>query len=274
MYNKELEKLVNPTSVLLLGQKGIPLLSDAMTYASNILGVEENSLKNHPDFLFLSSANSLMGVEEAAKAVTFCFMKPSRSTFTVVLIDRIDQMTVQGQNKLLKQLEDCGHVRFILTAEKNTVLETIKSRVSIFQYRPLSLEDFLKEVKNNKLDYQITGGCPGIMNENWYPEIRELFEKIGIVIQQDNYKELFALLHLLKEKDSENFFFLYPELIKNLLDFIGTIIVSSCDLSEKNLNRIKTLTKHMTACTEPFYTKEWFFLCIAELQGGTFYEFI
>lgn len=274
MYNKEVEKIKNPISVLLMGQKGIPLLEDAFSYASLILGIEEKSLKNHPDFLFLTPGSSTMGVEEAAQAVSFCFMKPSRSAFMVVLIDRIDQMTVQGQNKLLKQLEDCPHVRFILTAETDRVLETVKSRVSVFQYSPMQEEDFLSQTVAGKLDYQITGGCPGFIKEDWYPAVKEIFKKTGLAVQQGNYQELFVLLHLVKEKDPENFFSLYPELVKNLFDFIGTTIMSGDGLSDTDYNRIKTLTKHMAACTEPFYTKEWFFLCIAELKGGTCNEFI
>lgn len=270
MYNKDLEK-TNSLSVLLCGQAGIPLLSDAIAYAASILKVEESKVLQHPDVLLLSSKPS-MGVSEAETVTNFCFLKPSHAEYRVVLIDRIDTMTIQGQNKLLKQLEDCSHVRFILTAvSEGMVLPTIKSRLAVFLYRPLTREAF--QSYGDELDYYVTNGCPDLMLDEEYPELRQTFQAVQDAIKREDFQYLLKALHLVQEKDPKHFFSIHQELISNLLEFIGICFLSKpmCDV---NTARIRILAKNLEICKETYYTKENFFLCIVALKGGNSYEFI
>ena len=269
MYNEDLKK-TNSLSVLLCGQAGIPLLSDAIAYAASILEVEDSKVLNHPDFLLLSSQSS-MGVSEAEAVIRFCFLKPSHAKYRVVLIDRIDTMTIQGQNKLLKQLEDCSHVRFVLTAYNGLVLPTIKSRLAVFLYRPLTKEEF--QSLGDELDYYITNGCPDLLLEEDYPELRQKFKSVQEAVEKEDFKCLLKELHLVQEKDPEHFFSVHPELVSNMLEFIGICFLSKpmCDI---NLARIRILAKNLEICREAYYTKENFFLCIAALKGGNSNEFV
>lgn len=276
MYNKQLSLCKSPMSLLLIGQPELPLLADAKEYVSQILHVPVEKVDSHPDFFYISpeSSSTSMGVEEAQLANRASYIKPSIAEYSVVLIDHFEQMTIQGQNKLLKQLEDCTHVLFILTAYNDTILSTIKSRLVVFQYHPMSKEDFALLIGCDELDFWVTGGCPEALNREDYLEIKDIFAKAGDAVQKEAYMQLFVTLHLVKEKDQKNFFTQYPDFVKNLYDYIGNLILSKETASSVDMIRIKTLTKHLAACTEHFYTKEHFFQCIAELKGGCSYELI
>ena len=77
-------------------------------------------------------------------------------------------MTIQAQNKILKVIEECETVVILAVAYSNYVLDTVKSRLSLIEYKPLSLEEFknilpIRYQSDLEADllYRITRGCPG-----------------------------------------------------------------------------------------------------------------
>ena len=70
----------------------------------------------------------------------------------IYILDRFDNANNAASNKLLKFLEEPGQgIYAILTAdEKSNLLPTIQSRCQIVTFRPISLEDELKTIVDEK----------------------------------------------------------------------------------------------------------------------------
>ena len=297
MANKELELYISgskSTGVLLYGNKGMPLKEEALSLAASLLNTTKEKLSVHPDFLLIEREKDAkyLGVDSLNDLFVKIALKPAFGTFIVILIHNIDFMTEQAQNKLLKTLEDNLSVRIITTAnDVDKVLPTIKSRVRQINFYPLTKTDFKNWCENNSYSYSeelyfVTRGCPGIIEE--YEEVVTVFKALGNAYEEHSVKNFYQILHLLKEKDSENFFAIFPDVVPNLWDYLGYLV--KCSLINQRLyhtipkykneyleKAILVVSKQMSAYKQPSYQKDTFFLGIVDfveaLTGGTIYEY-
>lgn len=98
--------------------------------------------------------NSNIGVADVREAITYMYNVNRRSIFTFY---DVDTMSIQAKNALLKVAEEPPkNVYIIMTvSDINTVLDTIKSRASIYSLDPYSREELLQyahDVINAKHD--------------------------------------------------------------------------------------------------------------------------
>ena len=78
-----------------------------------------------------------------ANCARWCVTRPLPSRYKVVILDEAHQLTDEASNALLKTLEEPPErVVFILaTTRAEDLVETIKSRAQLFQFRALTFKE-------------------------------------------------------------------------------------------------------------------------------------
>lgn len=131
-------------ALLFYGTEGIGKKQLAIELAEHILCQDESCLKQmrsgtFPDFLLIDQ-EGIIRVETVGTIQRFLSEKPIYGRKKVVIIDDIDQMNIQGQNKFLKTLEEAPsfcHL-ILITSKPHQLLETIRSRLISIHFEPLS----------------------------------------------------------------------------------------------------------------------------------------
>ncbi|KRQ86768.1 DNA polymerase III subunit delta' [Caloramator mitchellensis] len=226
-------RLVN--SYLLKGPDGIGKRDFALFMAGIILCRENRACgicssckkiesNNHPDLILFSKGNDTILVKDIEEIIDRINVKPYEGDKKVVIIENIENMRVEAQNKFLKTLEEpSDDTIIILTANHlNTVLETIISRCQIFTLQRAQNEDIEKylirkgvnEVKAraiSKLSDGILGNAFKFLNKD-YVELRE--QTIDIATKMHKY-DGYELLELV------NFFVDKKDSIVDILDILA-----------------------------------------------------
>ena len=88
----------------------------------------------HPDVLVYPQGKDFK-VADAESIIENVQVKPLEAEYKIIVINRLDNSTVQSQNKILKTIEEAPkNVIFLITAiNANAVLPTIKSRTQILE---------------------------------------------------------------------------------------------------------------------------------------------
>lgn len=193
------------TSLLLSGSPGMSMLEDGLALARHLLST--TNLDTHPDFLMVAplANKKTIGVEEIMQVISLGAYPPVHGAYSIALIDSMDKLTIAAQNKLLILLESNPYV-FVIGICYGEVLDTVKSRMRIIPYHPYSKADYLKlcglPTQEGELLYYATAGCIGFMNE--LSSEKELFLSLKDACSNENRrKDLYAALHLVKEKDKQ-----------------------------------------------------------------------
>lgn len=99
----------------------------------------------HPDVIYpLSEAeNGKYTVERLRALIADCYKRPNDGELRICVFENIDEMSVLGQNTLLKFIEEpLPFNRCLFTAEKKAaVLETVRSRVTVIDVDEAGRED-------------------------------------------------------------------------------------------------------------------------------------
>ncbi len=185
------------------------------------------SSNNHPDLLFISPKDgaSSIKVDDITSVVGFTFTRPIISPYKVILIDDMETMTVEAQNKLLLTLEfPPEYVKTVVvtskirTSRSDTLgmLETIKSRGTIHKFNALSDEDMNLVIGNieslmteydREIVFRLSLNCPGatyIVSVN--QGLVKAAKSIISAVSDGNIDKLLIALGLMKEKDKNSIF--------------------------------------------------------------------
>lgn len=158
--------------------------------AAELLAVSTADLEGHPDALFVCNPTVIADIEPVVERSSTL---PLIGEQIVVIITALDGLSSQGQDKLLKILEDC-HYMCIMASDSGvgTILPTIRSRM--VQVRGADRRELsaLEKVATDNMDISLTGECLSVFEE--------------VVSCMDTGGDLLRVLHLVKEKDSKNFF--------------------------------------------------------------------
>ncbi|MBQ7065256.1 MAG: hypothetical protein IJN92_00385 [Lachnospiraceae bacterium] len=272
-----IDAMKRPASMMLTGAVG-DLLPAAFFLAEKLLETEPGKLNSHPDFYMLSTEEEKMGVEEAMLLVKRAGLKAVRAENTVIIVDGFDKFTEAAQNKLLLSIEE-GKAIFLVTVSTNHVLDTVKSRLRKLVIPKSTMEDYSNQ-KDGELMYVLTEGCLSILEER--KKYLPLMKELAGCIEKKAFLEIFKLLHLVKEKDAENFYEKEGmEGVKILYRFYSYIFLkwlvylqtgkqecSFCKFGEENLQVIMQYAKHINdhaaMLASRQYTKEHLFLLFAE----------
>lgn len=205
---------------LFVGPKGIGKYAQAKNFARAILcggNKNDKSFCNllydyfHPDLIEVSSKESIKK-EQIEELIEKAGTKPFESNKKIILIDGFDNVTIEGQNALLKTLEEPEDYLIIILVSSNikNILPTIRSRARILKFQNISVEriyDYLLKTglseKNARLFSNLS--CGSISLAKRYKEDVELLKKrdelIGILdnlIRTGSYY-IFSYLDFFKE---------------------------------------------------------------------------
>jgi DNA polymerase III subunit gamma/tau len=94
-------------------------------------------------------AASNRGIDQIRELREMVRYAPANSRYKVVILDEAHQLTDEASNALLKTLEEPPErVVFILaTTRAEDLMETIKSRAQLFQFRALSFKEIAEEIE-------------------------------------------------------------------------------------------------------------------------------
>jgi DNA polymerase III subunit gamma/tau len=100
------------------------------------------------DVLEIDAASN-RGIDQIRELREMVRYAPAGSRYKVVILDEAHQLTDEASNALLKTLEEPPeHVIFILaTTQPEDLVETIKSRAQLFQFRSLSFQEIAGEIE-------------------------------------------------------------------------------------------------------------------------------
>lgn len=140
-------------SYLFLGSEGVGKYTAAKAFARRILCSDENVscsyVENftHPDLKIIRGDKSIKK-QEIEEIVEESFKMPYEASNKIFIIDGFDLVTTEGQNAMLKTLEEPqSYLKFILIANNiKKVLPTIQSRARLIKFKDVSnleIENFL-----------------------------------------------------------------------------------------------------------------------------------
>ena len=264
-------------SCLLMGQAGLDdMETDAVNLASVILNCNEGQLQRHPDFLLVDSGSSKsIGVEVVSEVISKSALVPALADKIVVLIRQFDKLTEQAQNMLLKLIEESQTVLIIGTCYKDNVLPTIKSRCTVVTYKPYTKDEFVKYCKEQNIPdanllYFLTNGCPGLINSE--PAVLDCFKAISNSVSNGKDIELLTHLHLLEEKDKDNFYTKYPSHVTSLLKLLSSLYQQRWIKEPRSVNYKKVcqmISEDLIGCSRVQYSKDNFFYLMANIITTT-----
>lgn len=142
------------------GQESCGRCRDCVQFASG----------NHPDMIYVQpSKKNGYGVDDIREMILReLAVRPYQSQYKIYIIKAAETMTIPAQNVLLKTIEEppAYAVFFLLTENKDRLLETILSRCIRLQIQPLSpaeMREFLKQrglaAREDLIAF--AGGSPG-----------------------------------------------------------------------------------------------------------------
>lgn len=119
------------------GMNGVGKNTLAKEFAKTLIKVDK--LENSPDYISIEPEGSSIKIAQIRKLQTDVLVKP-HSDYKIYIINKAEKMTVESQNALLKTLEEppAYVIIILITSNKNSLLDTIKSRCEIIKFLPVS----------------------------------------------------------------------------------------------------------------------------------------
>ena len=114
-----------------------------------------SDVNNSPDYIEIKPDGNNIKIAQIRKLQTDIIIKPHKD-YKIYVINDAHKMTVEGQNALLKTLEEPPQYAIIIlvTSNKEALLDTIKSRCEIIKFLPISLIDLKKYLIQKGVDEQ------------------------------------------------------------------------------------------------------------------------
>lgn len=176
---------------LFSGSKGIGKFSHAKNFARSILNEDSEGIRffsGIDDFedadLYVVQKKDTIKKQDIEEIIENSFAKPFSGSHKIVIIDDFDRVTAEGQNALLKTLEEPMDylILILISSNMRNILPTIISRCRILKFQDLTqdrIEEFLLSRKvsprNAKLFSRLSNGDVSLAIK--YSEDPELLSK-------------------------------------------------------------------------------------------------
>lgn len=100
------------------------------------------NLENSPDYVLIKPDGNSIKIAQIRNLQSDIVIRPHKD-YKIYIINNAEKMTVEAQNALLKTLEEPPDYAIIIlvTNNKESLLETIKSRCDIIKFSPIPMED-------------------------------------------------------------------------------------------------------------------------------------
>ena len=168
---QKLDKIISTNSIshayLFSGKEGIGKKTLAIEFAKSVMCGNSSGLEycgrcescfafeGGNDFKIIVPTKNVIKVDEIREFCGELFLKPTKTSHKVFVIDDAECMNEQAQNALLKVLEEppLYATIILITSNKEKLLNTIKSRVVDINFDSLSEESIQRILKNNGIEY-------------------------------------------------------------------------------------------------------------------------
>lgn len=106
------------------------------------------STYNYPDFMYISTTENAIKKEQVEQLVRHMNQLPIESTNKVYIIEDFEKLTVQGENSILKFLEEPpdNTIAILLSTKPEQILDTIHSRCQHVYFKPIDKEKFINRL--------------------------------------------------------------------------------------------------------------------------------
>lgn len=219
---KDLKNKSYSHAYLFYGTKGIGKLSHAKNFARQILDEDANGIRffsgideyEDADLQIIKSDGSIKK-QEIEELIDKSFTMPFNGDHKIVIIDDFDKVTVEGQNALLKTLEEPMDylILILISSSLKKILPTIISRCRILKFQDIN-EEKIEEMllsrgvseENSKLFSRLCNGNVSLaIKYSEDPSFVERKDKIikilDLIIRSDAF--IFKFIDFFKEnKDS------------------------------------------------------------------------
>lgn len=129
----------------------------------------------HPDVIWIEQDTKVTKIDNIRENIVYEMeIKPYQSEYKIIIVKLADSISVQGQNALLKTIEEPPSYGIIILVCENmsNLLPTIKSRCIIVRFNPIStqeMEAYLKEKSIMGMEAEIysklSGGSIGVIED-------------------------------------------------------------------------------------------------------------
>ena len=203
------------------GPNGIGKNTMARELAAILLEME--NLFNSPDYIEIKPDGNSIKIAQIRKLQSDILVKPYKS-YKIYVIDEAQKMTVEAQNALLKTLEEPPKYAIIIliTNNKESLLDTIKSRCEIIKFTPIPLVEVADYLTQTGVDKNRASLLANFSRGSMQKAI-ELSESEDFHIMRDEvqkYVETFLTGSMLDIMDIQNSIEKYKDNITNVLDLL------------------------------------------------------
>lgn len=218
---------------LITGNDGIGKGIVARYLANAILGKDNNS--ESIDIVKYCPSSASFGVDEVRNIIDEVNKKPYERNRKVLILYKCEKLTVQGQNALLKTIEEPpeGVYLILLSDSLETILDTIQSRCQVYKLTPLSKDEIKRYIEYKYSDLSLddkqsalaySSGVPGKVDRFIGDENLKNLRNICICLFEDILKREQGLVQKYEEslKNSKEE---QIELLNILLSYIRDIMI-------------------------------------------------
>lgn len=203
------------------GPSGVGKNTMARELATTLLEME--NLFNSPDYIEIMPDGNSIKIAQIRKLQSDILVKPYKS-YKIYVIDEAQKMTVEAQNALLKTLEEPPKYAIIIliTNNKESLLDTIKSRCEIIKFTPIPLVEVADYLTQTGVDKNRASLLANFSRGSMQKAI-ELSESEDFHIMRDEvqkYVETFLTGSMLDIMDIQSSIEKYKDNITNVLDLL------------------------------------------------------
>ena len=203
------------------GPSGVGKNTMARELAATLLDME--NLFNSPDYIEITPDGNSIKIAQIRKLQSDKLVKPYKS-YKIYVIDEAQKMTVEAQNALLKTLEEPPKYAIIIliTNNKESLLDTIKSRCEIIKFTPIPLVEVADYLTQTGVDKNRASLLANFSRGSMQKAI-ELSESEDFHIMRDEvqkYVETFLTGSMLDIMDIQSSIEKYKDNITNVLDLL------------------------------------------------------
>ena len=203
------------------GPSGVGKNTMARELATTLLEME--NLFNSPDYIEITPDGNSIKIAQIRKLQSDILVKPYKS-YKIYVIDEAQKMTVEAQNALLKTLEEPPKYAIIIliTNNKESLLDTIKSRCEIIKFTPIPLVEVADYLTQTGVDKNRASLLANFSRGSMQKAI-ELSESEDFHIMRDEgqkYGETFLTGSMLDIMDIQSSIEKYKDNITNVLDLL------------------------------------------------------
>ena len=217
--------------------------------------------RRHPDIhLIEPEKKTLISIDQVRKVIDEVAFQPLEARYRVVILDPADQMKAEGQNSLLKTLEEppSRTIMILIATNPYLLLETIRSRARILHFGEIPREEIaqylvqqeeMPEIDANLAAALSSGSLAAALEFDTaeYRDIREsALEFVTLLLERRSFSAVSALAA--KVTKDKAFFLTWMGSMESLLQDIyysgiADERISQHDLTEK-LQALRNKTRH------------------------------